>query len=112
MTGLLHPAARDLLLLCADAGWDVAVGHGVDTGGSPYVTVRAARQAPDGYLDLTWHTRATGTYRLFSCLLGRSRSTVRDSTLRDVKALVRGERAPGWMTPTPRRMSEGTGSIN
>lgn len=88
----LHSAARDLLLLCVDAGWDAILGHGMDTGGAPYISLRAARHDPDGYLDVTWHTRMTGTYRLFHCLIGRSRNSVRDSTLRGARAIVRGER--------------------
>lgn len=87
----LHPPARELLLLCADEGWAATIGHGEDTGGSPFVTIRAARHDPDGYIDVTWHTRATGAYRLFHCLVGRSRSSVRDAPLKAAKALVSGQ---------------------
>ena len=90
MTGLLHPAARDLLLLAVDHGWDAIVSHGVDTGGAPYVTVRAQRPDPERYIDVTWHTRDTGTYRLFHCLVGRSRHSVRDAPLKTARALVDG----------------------
>lgn len=46
--------------------WSFVVNHGTDTGGSPYINVEAARDNQKLYI--TWHTRETGTYRLFSCL--------------------------------------------
>lgn len=85
------PAARDLMLSCVDAGWDTLITQRVDTGGSPYVNVTARSEDPDGHIDATWHTRATGTYRLFHCLVGRSRGSVRDAPLKAAKALVAGE---------------------
>ena len=62
-------AARDFAVDAIDAGWDVLIRHGKDTGDSPFVSVEAVK--PDRHLRLTWHTRDTGTYRLFSCALGR-----------------------------------------
>lgn len=46
--------------------WAFVVNHGEDTGGSPYINIEAARG--NQMLYITWHTRETGTYRLFACL--------------------------------------------
>lgn len=66
---------RDLVRAAQAAGWAVLVGHAQDSGGSPYLTVTAVDTMEPERLGLevkaTWHTRATGTYRLFSCLLFR-----------------------------------------
>lgn len=62
----LPKAARSLVEYADWAGWRHAVADGVDTGGSPFVTV-ALRHPESGHaFRITWHTRNTGTYRLFS----------------------------------------------
>ena len=62
-------AAREFAVEAIDAGWSVMLLHGVDTGDSPFVSVEAKRD--DRHIRVTWHTRQTGTYRLFSCAIGR-----------------------------------------
>lgn len=62
-------AAQDFAIDAIDAGWSVLLQHGKDTGENPFVSVEA--REGDRHLRLTWHTRDTGTYRLFSCALGR-----------------------------------------
>jgi len=52
-----------------DYGWNFVVNHGKDTGNSPYISVEARRDNES--LIITWHTRATGTYRLFTCMADR-----------------------------------------
>lgn len=72
----LHDVVNGLL----DYGWSFLVQHGKDTGDSPFISVEAKRD--NETVRITWHTRATGTYRLFSCMVNK-----RDFTL--TKALER-----------------------
>lgn len=61
-------------------GWATKTVHGLDTANNRFVSVEACRG--DHELRLTWHTRDSGTYRLFS-------------------ALARGDgRGRGWHTTT------------
>lgn len=66
----LHDVVEALL----DHGWSYFLNHGKDTGDHPFISVEARRGNQD--VRITWHTRATGTYRLFSCLVKK-----RDTTL-------------------------------
>ncbi len=72
----LHVVVEALL----NNGWNYMLNHGKDTGDHPFISIEARR----GNLDvrITWHTRSTGTYRLFSCMVNK-----RDVTL--TKALER-----------------------
>jgi hypothetical protein len=73
---------RELIIKLMDAGWSFVVQHGKDTGDHPFISI-GAKKARDGEtIRVTWHTRATGTYRLFSCMVNK-----RDVTL--TKALER-----------------------
>lgn len=58
--------AKELVTALIDGEWSFAVKHGVDTGNSPYFGIEAIHG--DRKLRVSWHTRATGTYRLFSCM--------------------------------------------
>lgn len=84
-----------------DAGWSVAINHSVDTGNSPFVTVEASRPGKAStenighmegaaYFRVTWHTRGTGTYRLFDCQLGEFRYKLHAATLTAVTAKIEG----------------------
>lgn len=81
-------AARALLDLAITYDWPVAWLPSVDSGGNPYVTVRGRH--PDGRaFEATWHTRATGTYRLFSAAIEtRHNSTYRDAPMRRVQEYI------------------------
>lgn len=81
-----HAASREFLDLALDHGWSASYVHGKDTGENPFITVTAVREERER-VSITWHTRETGTYRLFSCLLG-GRGAERDGTLTQAKALV------------------------
>ena len=74
-------AARNFAIEAIDARWDVLVRHGIDTGDNPFVTVEARRG--DRHVMATWHTRATGTYRLFSCMVNK-----RDVSLKAAREAV------------------------
>lgn len=78
-------AAITFLLHAIDNGWAVAWQPGTDSGDAPYVTVRAVHD--DVEVRLTWHTRTTGTYRLFTAMHKRKHLWV-DTTLRAATALV------------------------
>ena len=60
---------RELIESLTDNDWSFVLKHGVDTGESPFISIEALRG--DDRIWVTWHTRATGTYRLFSCLLNK-----------------------------------------
>lgn len=57
---------KEFIGALTDNMWSFVVRHGTDTGESPYVGIEAARDGQK--LMVTWHTRGTGTYRLFTCL--------------------------------------------
>lgn len=65
-------AAAQFAAQAIEHGWAVQVVHGTDTGNSPFITVLAIRDSER--LELTWHTRATGTYRFMSAIAGRGNS--------------------------------------
>jgi hypothetical protein len=80
--------ARELTLTAIDNGWAVLFKPEVDTGGSPFVTVEGARG--DQYFNVCWHTRGTGTYRIFHASLGASRHTARDASLKRIVQAITG----------------------
>ena len=63
------PKLTDLVIALTQYGWSFVVNHGKDTGDSPYVSTEARRG--NDHVMITWHTRATGTYRLFSCMVNK-----------------------------------------
>lgn len=71
--------AFGLVATAAEHRWDTAITHGTDTGDNPYLTVRGLNRS-GGEFRTTWHTRGTGTYRLFSSMV-RTRGTWQDRTL-------------------------------
>lgn len=73
----LHYVVEALL----DYGWSYMLNHGKDTGNAPFISVEGRRG--DMEVRITWHTRATGTYRLFSCMVNK-----RDVTLTRALELV------------------------
>jgi len=72
---------RELIITLMDGGWSFLVQHGKDTGEHPFISIEAARDGQK--LMVTWHTRATGTYRLFSCMVNK-----RDVTLTKAMEVV------------------------
>ncbi|MEU9890213.1 hypothetical protein [Sphaerisporangium sp. NPDC051011] len=60
--------ARQLLDLARAHGWRTLVNPATDTGGHVFVAVKVGRSRPWIQVDITWHTRDTGTFRLFSKL--------------------------------------------
>jgi hypothetical protein len=80
---------RELVRALQAAGWVVAVDHHEDSGGSPFLSVRAVeRDGGERKLQGCWHTRGTGTYRLFSMLLFRPYQGWHHLTVRAVLAAV------------------------
>ncbi len=73
---------RELIIELMDAGWSFVVQHGKDTGDHPFISIEAQKAKGGETIRVTWHTRATGTYRLFTCMVNK-----RDVTL--TKALER-----------------------
>lgn len=71
------------------------VQHGVDTGDSPFVSFKA-QWLPEGCdvptkVTMSWHTRNTGTYRLFSAIARGYYRSWQDITAKKALALVTGE---------------------
>jgi hypothetical protein len=71
---MIPAKCAELVSALLAGGWSFVVNHGKDTGESPFISVEARRGRQD--IRITWHTRATGTYRLFSCMVQK-----RDVTL-------------------------------
>ena len=85
-----HQPSRDLLDLALDAGWSAIYQYGADIGDCPYISVDA-RQA-DRRVTVTWHTRDTGTYRVFSVLYGTTSNLRSNGTLKAARGfLLKGE---------------------
>jgi len=60
---------KQLVNTLLDGGWSFVVNHGADTGSHPFVSTEARRG--NDHIMITWHTRATGTYRLFTCMVNK-----------------------------------------
>lgn len=76
-------------------GRSFLLNHEVDNGGSPFVTL-TVKWAPEGCdipteVRLTWHTRNTGTYRLFSAITRGYSQGWRDITGKYALQLITGE---------------------
>lgn len=71
---MIPAKCKELIAALADNMWTFQVIHSVDTVDHPFVSVEARRD--NDHLMITWHTRGTGTYRLFSCMANK-----RDLTL-------------------------------
>lgn len=71
------------------AGRPFIVNHGEDTGGSPFVSITV--KWPQHEVRATWHTRNTGTYRLFSALATLPNQGWHDITATRALALIRGD---------------------
>ncbi|MDI5969875.1 hypothetical protein POF50_011100 [Streptomyces sp. SL13] len=66
----LPAAARELEDVALAHGWRVAHQFSVDIGGSPFVRVHVVNRSAY-YFRITWHTRMTGTYRLFGKIMSQ-----------------------------------------
>lgn len=69
MIGDMPTKCQHLITALALGGWSFVVNHGKDTGDSPFISIEARRGNQD--VRITWHTRETGTYRLFSCMVNK-----------------------------------------
>lgn len=63
----LAAATRELIETAVANGWLAYEQHQHDSGGAPFVTVhlRSGYGDDSTVAEVTWHTRGTGTYRLF-----------------------------------------------
>lgn len=82
-----HQPSRDLLNLAIDNGWNAAYVYRKDVSeGAPYITVEARlddERNRSHRVIVTWHTRGTGTYRLFSCM-----ADLRDMSLKRARMFI------------------------
>lgn len=90
--------ARQFLTDALDQDWSGALARGTDSGGAPFVTVRAL-DASGTELRLTWHTRGTGTYRLFSAMRQTKTRKWHDITLKEAQETLREGLASGSVYP-------------
>ncbi|WP_431977615.1 hypothetical protein [Micromonospora haikouensis] len=100
-------AAAQLLDTARAAGWRILAVTHQDSGGAPYLKVQVAhprppRHSPDGpnvwWYEATWHTRGTGTYRLFGSTSARTpqRPARHDGpSLRAIRTLIHANAAKG-----------------
>ena len=78
--------AREFLDFAIDHGASVMWQRSEDTGGNPYVTITVLI---NGWkLEATWHTRETGTYRLFSLIARGPNRGWHDVTLAKARELI------------------------
>lgn len=66
-------AARDLVSLVEGSGWKWVAAEGKDNASNPFVTIVVGDVATGEQYKITWHTRATGTYRLFSKIMSEAK---------------------------------------
>ncbi|MFE1089571.1 hypothetical protein ACFW5K_19995 [Streptomyces albidoflavus] len=67
--------ARDLAAYAEKHGWKWVAAEGQDSDSNSFVTVIAGNPADGEQYKVTWHTRETGTFRLFSKLHQRAFGT-------------------------------------
>lgn len=82
--------ARDLLELAIAHDWTVAWQPDEDSGGAPFVTVRAIADRGAVDIRVTWHTRNTGTYRMTSAISRGGARGWHDITLAQARELIAG----------------------
>lgn len=70
---IIPPGCRVLTEALTVNGWSFMLNHGTDTGDNPYISTEARRGTDT--LMVTWHTRDTGTYRLFTCMVNKRDAT-------------------------------------
>lgn len=87
MTATEPTAARELLKEAIAAGFAVLWRPDVDASNNPYVVVELATTG--WRASITWHTRGTGTYRMFHASEGPHSHKMRDTTLRSIRERVR-----------------------
>ena len=84
MTAPTHPAKlADVVTELLDYGWSFVVQHGKDTGEYPFISIEAKKSKDGTTVRISWHTRATSTYRLFSCMVNK-----RDVTLTKARETI------------------------
>lgn len=88
----LPAAAAGFIEYAEHYGWLTAYGRGEDNGGSPFVLVVVKHPDNGHAFEVTWHTRMTGTYRLFSKLERPAGKAVwRDApSLKRIRQVIRG----------------------
>jgi hypothetical protein len=97
----LPKAAAGLLDAAREAGWLWALSWQADTSGNPFVSLHlgyledAPAEDPDMLAALrayqiraTWHTRDTGTLRLFSLIVQQPRQDWRDRSVKAALQLI------------------------
>jgi len=84
---MIPAKCTELVSALLAGGWSFVVLHGKDAGDSPFISIEARRGLKE-VIRITWHTRATGTYRLFSCMVNK-----RDVTLTKAMEAVRADEA-------------------
>lgn len=89
----IPPTALELLQLASERLLLRRLTFATDTGGSPFFTIETRPTAEHIAAFVTWHTRATGRYRLFTCTLGKV-GRMPDSSLTKVFEHVRTAEAP------------------
>jgi len=82
----------ELIQLLDECNWSYSLVHGKDSNSSPFITVTGVDPASGHQVIATWHSRGTGTLRLFSCMSGISKWALRDVSLKAARADILTER--------------------
>lgn len=90
MTQLKRPKGlTDLIALLDESGWSYGVSQARDSGGAPFITVRGLPHWDQfTEVQVTWHSRSTGTLRLFSCMARQLRRGFYDLSLKAARELI------------------------
>lgn len=79
----------EIVAIALERGRSYSVIHGTDTGDNPFVALTVGW---DGHeVRMTWHTRSTGTYRLFSAIVRTPTRDWHDVTATAAAELIGGE---------------------
>lgn len=94
---LFPPKAIQLLRAATSARHGRRLTSRLDAVGRPFFTIGTTADANLDAVQAMWHTRGNGTYRLFSCLLGRESAPRRgsvDDAIRQIRGF--GRRRQSW----------------
>jgi hypothetical protein len=86
------PRLAGLIELLDSSGWSFAVQHGSDSGGALFIAVQGRPGWDDvTAIRVTWHSRDTGTLRLFSCMGRQPYRGWRDLPLHRLRDMIQPE---------------------
>lgn len=102
------PALTALITLLDSTGWSYSLQHGLDSSGHPFITINGIPHWDDiTAIRATWHTRNTGTLRLFSCMARQPYRGWRDMPLSKIRRIIAPQPAQDQSTQPERSGATG-----